>query len=508
MSKTITFYEPFGLHLQLFETSLEIAQNHLDRGDIVNFITCNALLPICEINPQKSLTYCTRCISRRNNGIKLLDPKVKLTPIQSLFTSQDRKEAKYLKTNFKNIEDLKSYKIENFSIGSGVYSSILDKAQSHQPSLPDYQNEIEDFIHTSFVIFKAFDNYLKKAETDLVYLFNGRHATGRPVLDACRINNINFRTIEYHCYLDQYKVFDNTQPHDFLYRAKKADKLWNDSRVDQQSKKKIGASYYNKSKANDLLYRDITKSQKKELLPKNWDHSKQNIAFFTNSEFESYAAFEFKEESVYESHFSGIKAILKSLDEVTHNLHIYIRLHPFLATVPKAKDEVSQYKKLSHPYVTIIWPDEPIDSTELLKQADKSVTYISSISMEAVFHKKPTILLSKHFTAHMGGCYLPNTHKEVMELLLKENLPALDPEGALKFGYYWESCGKKYKYYKNKSLEDGLFKNVKIDASPFIEDIILRNYHRPKLRKFRIFLEYLIHKFCIIYITGKINFKK
>tara|TARA_B100001093_G_scaffold516342_1_gene594891 strand:+ start:2977 stop:4488 length:1512 start_codon:yes stop_codon:yes gene_type:complete len=502
LSYKVTLYEPFGLHLQLFETTLEIAQKHLDKGDLVTIITCDGILPICEINRKKSLTVCARCISRRKNGLQLLNPKPDITSINSFYKAKDRNKARSLRTNFESIEDLKSYKLENFSIGTGVYSSLLDRAQNHQPVLSHYQNEIRDSILSSFFVFASFDNYLKEMKPDLVYLFNGRHATGRPVLDACRLNKTDFRTYEYHYYQNQYKVFNNTQPHDFLYRVQRANDLWNDSRVDQKSKEKIGSSFFKRDETNNLMTRDITKSQKKKLLPHNWDIKKHNIVFFTNSEFESYAAFEFKEESVYEDHFLGIKAILNSLQEIPHNLHIYIRLHPFLSSAPKAKDEVLQYNKITLPYVTIIRPDDPVESSELLKQADKIVTYISSISMEAVFHKKPTILLSKHFTAFMGGCYLPNTHGEVMNLLLEKNLPALDSKGALKFGYYWENCGEKYKFYVNKSIEDGLFKNVKVDVSPFVENVLLKNYHRPKLNKFRKFLEFLFKIICKKYITG------
>jgi hypothetical protein len=485
-----------------------LAQNHLDKGDEVEIITCNGILPICEVNPNKSITTCLRCISRRNQGLALLSSKVKTISLQSFYKKENRIAAKFLQTKFNSLTELKSYKIGRFKIGAGVYSSILDLAKNHEPNLTKYKGEISDFILTSYLIYCTFYDYLKSSGSSRVYLFNGRHATGKPIIAACNLKVVDFYTYEFHYYKDKYKLYKNTQPHDFLYELSKSNEYWSDPKVEQKVKDKIGAEFYKRKNISEFLSRDILKLQQKTLLPKDWDKNRHNVIFFTNSEFESYAAFEYKEESVYKNHFSGICDILESLKKLDHDIHIYIRLHPYLASVPEAKSEIKQYQTLEYDFMTLIQPDDPVDSYELIKRAGKVISYISTISMESSYMNKPTILLSKHLTAFMGSCYVPETHEEVLKLILDQNLNAKDREGALKFGYFWERFGESYKYYHNQRLESGYFKDIKVEVSPFIEDIILRNYHRPKLRKFRIFLENLLHKFCIIYITGKTTFKR
>jgi len=281
--------------------------------------------------------------------------------------------------------------------------------------------------------------------------------------------------------------------------ANEADKLWTKGANDKVKREAIAKSFFDRKSKNKNLSRDFSTKQKDGLLPKEWDSKKHNIVFFTSSEFESYAAFDFKEKSVYENHFDGILRILDNLKITKHNIHVYIRLHPNLSSVPKALEEVNQYSNLKFNFVSVIGPNDSVDSYSIMKNADKVMTYISSASMESAFIGKPTILLSKNLVGFMDCCYLPQSHREVMDLILDENLPPLDNSGALKYGYFWERWGHTYKHYRNDSLQNGLFKGVKVDVSPFVENSLLRNYHRPKLKIVRFVFEKLFKKFCIFY---------
>jgi hypothetical protein len=497
LTKKITFYEPFGLNLQLFETVLELAQLHLDKGHDVEFVTCNAILPVCEINPQKSITVCSRCISRRNHGISLLSKKVKIKSISS-FSFLNKHKNNLPKTDFETVEELKNYKINDFNIGAGVYSSVLDQAKYHKIDINEYRDLTNEFLITSFFIYRNFINYLSRNNTSRVYLFNGRHSTGKPIIAACKKFNKEFYTYEFHFYYNKFILCKNTQPHDYIYMAKEANKLWTKGVVDKEKREAVAKSFfYRKSKKYQSL--DFSKKQEDGLLPLNWDKKKHNIVFFTSSEFESYAAFDYKEKSVYENHFAGILRILIDLNHTKHNIHIYIRLHPNLSTVPKSLEEVHQYSNLKFNFLSVISPEDPVDSYSIMKNADKVMTYISSTSMESSFIGKPTILLSKNLVGFMNCCYLPQTHREVMNLILDDKLPPLDNTGALKYGYFWEKWGHAYKYYRNKSLQNGIFKGVKVDVSEFVENFLLRNYHRPKLKIVRFVFEKLFKKFCIFY---------
>ena len=76
MNKKVCIYCNVGHFIEVFEIQLEIAQQHLDRGDSVEFLFCDGFIPICEINIKKELETCLYCIGRRNSGISLLKGKV------------------------------------------------------------------------------------------------------------------------------------------------------------------------------------------------------------------------------------------------------------------------------------------------------------------------------------------------------------------------------------------------------------------------------------------------
>ena len=75
--RKVCIYSNIGHFIELYEIQLEIAQRHLDNGDSVEFLFCDGLIPICEINLNKEIDICLHCISRRNQGLKLLKGKYK-----------------------------------------------------------------------------------------------------------------------------------------------------------------------------------------------------------------------------------------------------------------------------------------------------------------------------------------------------------------------------------------------------------------------------------------------
>ena len=120
MNTKVCIYCNVGHFTEVFEIQLEIAQQHLDRGDSVEFLFCDGFIPICEINIKKKLDTCLYCIGRRNSGISLLKGKVVKKSLIQFTKFQDIQKVKNLKTHFDSLEDLKNYKLENFDIGQSV----------------------------------------------------------------------------------------------------------------------------------------------------------------------------------------------------------------------------------------------------------------------------------------------------------------------------------------------------------------------------------------------------
>ena len=107
--------------------------------------------------------------------------------------------------------------------------------------------------------------------------------------------------------------------------------------------------------------------------------------------------------------------------------------------------------------VTVIPPDADIDSYALLKGVDNVVSFGSSVGIEASFWGKPSILLGPCFYRNLGGTYQPHDHQQAMNLLAAR-LDPLPADGALKYGYWFQTHGFAFKYFEADGLFEGKFK--------------------------------------------------
>ena len=125
--------------------------------------------------------------------------------------------------------------MEKFNIGQAVYSSIADIKREHLPNINDYKSEISKFIKVVSKDYFCKKNFIQKRKPDLVYIYNGRHALERPVIEACRKFNINFKTHEF-AYNGGYILHENTLVQDLDSRMQQFEEIIKDA-SDAQIKK-------------------------------------------------------------------------------------------------------------------------------------------------------------------------------------------------------------------------------------------------------------------------------
>lgn len=58
----ILIVSPYTINTPHYETELEIAQKHLNAGDDVKFIFCQANLLACDVNRNHNIFICMQCI--------------------------------------------------------------------------------------------------------------------------------------------------------------------------------------------------------------------------------------------------------------------------------------------------------------------------------------------------------------------------------------------------------------------------------------------------------------
>src|ERR1700751_5872428 len=89
----VTLYGPYGWWSPHFETELELIELHLEKGDAVTYIICDAALCFCEINPQHDYLQCIGCFGRARQGSKRLGRPVRVVRLSQLIFQARREMA-------------------------------------------------------------------------------------------------------------------------------------------------------------------------------------------------------------------------------------------------------------------------------------------------------------------------------------------------------------------------------------------------------------------------------
>ena len=224
-----------------------------------------------------------------------------------------------------------------------------------------------------------------------------------------------------------------------------------------------------------------------------------NIVYFTSSQDEYFTLGREYDDTIYKHQNDSIYKILNSFKKIKDkNICLYIRIHPYLEKVFwKFNREI---EKLHDPQnnIFIIPPGSKISSYSMMLKSDKVLTYNSQTGIEAVYWKKPSILLGRRIYEDFKCCYVPKNHNEVMKLILKKNLTprSTDNIGALKYASFWVLGGVSFKYFKGSMKNGYKFKNSKLKFNT-INSLIY------SLGKFN---QYYIYNYFINYRFRKLKF--
>jgi hypothetical protein len=232
----------------------------------------------------------------------------------------------------------------------------------------------------------------------------------------------------------------------------------NDSHRDE-----IGAKFFmDRIRGVTPNWYSFLEQQQEGTLPTGWEATKRNIAIFSSSEDEFEGIDEEWDKTLYPSQLEGVKAIADSFAGLP-NFHFYFRLHPNLRRVTNSYTQ--QLRTLRAPNLTVLQPESSDSTYALMRNADKIITFGSTMGIEATFWGKPSILAGRSWYERLNGTYNPKTHSELVALL-QSDLPPMDKKGALIYGYYMSTFGQPYKYFRATGIRNGEFKGHQLKALP------------------------------------------
>ena len=470
----ILFFSPTNIYSNIAEIELELMQRHVDLGDTIHQIICEGEINFCEINKTHNKFQCLYCKHKHIKSNSLISKNVTVHKLKDYIPKQNQI---FMSQNydFENIDSLKSYWFDEYlDIGYCAASYLISEYRDPFYDVSTQQEHLKLIFETILKIYQATINFLTTNQIDIVYVWNGRMPTMRPVIRAAKAVNVNFRTFNNSTSFLRYDIVENHLHHDLNATANRILQHWNNSKEAIEIKEEIARKYYQKrtlkQESKTEIVNIFVNKQDADRLPDDWDATKINIAIFNSSEDEMSSISDEWKNLLYKDQYDGLCQLIKSVEKDSNfkNYHFYLRIHPNLSGV-KNKD-VDRILALQSSKLTIIPADSPVSTYLLIKETNKTVTFGSSAGIEAVFMEKPSILIGKCFYRNLpGGTYQPESHAEFIEMLLLP-LSALDKTAALMYGYFWSTFGTPLKYVEMKN-GNWLFKGRKLRSHIIYETL-------------------------------------
>ncbi|MEZ6015083.1 MAG: hypothetical protein R3F49_08220 [Planctomycetota bacterium] len=456
----VGLYSRWTPHL---ETDLELAENHLRAGDTVTQLSCERDLEACDIDPTHSVRACVRCIGRRNAGLRALSGPLSVRRFPSLLTADDRLALAQVKTRFESMAALRAYRFGSFDVGFAVQSSIIWARRDSDLELAAVADDVARFMRSACAMYLAVKRYLSEQPTDRVYVFNGRMAPMRAALRACQELGVECVIHERGCDPEHYSLHVNALPHDIANTERMIRAAWDAPAPDRNEKVRIATAWYDqRSNGGATSWISFTESQERSSLPQDWDPTRRNLTVFTTSEFEFAAISDEWSNPVFADNTAGLCDFVRAVAG-REGVHVYLRMHPNLKGLDNASTRA--LRALSVAGATVLAPESKVCSYALMGASEKVVVTGSSVGIEAAFRGVPALLAGKCYYRDLGAVHLPATFDELVEMALARDLPVLDREGALMYGYYMATFGHRFRHFAPRGLFDGEFKGERIKAS-------------------------------------------
>jgi hypothetical protein len=456
----ITIFAPYAEWSPHFETELELAELHLQKGDTVSFITCDAALTSCEPNHHHNYAICIKCMGRAKAGLTLLEERAHIIPLSSLILSisADLGIIDSISERPLSYEELYAIAIDNFDLGAAALSTMNSLFRDPYPNPAEHWSITCAVLTSALATYKALLKYLDENFCDIFYVLNGRLANLRAALRACQQRSVTCLVHERGSDLNSYILASNTMPHDPSFQLPYMSSIFEPAPIET---KEVYARQFYLERSRGIIHNwhSFTQHQQHGLLPAQWEQSSQRIAVFTSTESEFSSLRGYFPKGIYTSQKEALIEIVKDLIRDHYQGVFVVRMHP--NSHGTKSDFTNDLEQLHVPFLTVIPPLGKIDSYSLLKSSNAVLTFGSTIGIEAAYWGIPSILARWSYYQHLGSTYNPSSHEELVQYLLRPLQPKAR-EGAINYGYFAKVYGIRLRFVISHDVNDCTFKGEKI----------------------------------------------
>ncbi len=415
-----------------FVAECNFIEEHLTAGDDVDVLTCEASLLACDANPKLQLPNCLTCIGIRESAVSLLSKPINKRMLVSASAIAMLKNLRL--PHFQCMEDLKAFSIHGTCVGADVVSSIMTAVGDPNFDVVKNSKKIKKTIRDYLGVYLTALEYLNGGDYSLVYIFNGRFASAKAWIRACEQTNTDYYTMERLGMPDRVLKIKNGTVHGFSSYAAWISEFWNKNKGVEDVRKE--AVDFFEERPNGLLkgWNSFIKSQDRERLPAGWDSSKLNMGVFSSTDTEFAGIPEVFDGALYADQQSCYLRIAQILKEKDSSIHLYLRIHPNSKSEKNYWWDHEDFQNISN--LTVIPPDSPISSYQLMNSCEKTIVFMTTMGIEASYWGKPSILLSNSPYKGIGAVYEPDSESAAIQLICQRDLEAKPREAALAYGGY------------------------------------------------------------------------
>lgn len=455
--RRVLVYAPLALSTPHFETDLEIAQRHLDLGDEVELVVCDAELPSCQLNPAHETQRCIQCVSRNLQGAAQLSAKVPVLGLRAALTPEDHAALAGLPAQFATQEELRAFRFENFDAGLAALSSLIDFARSPRLDTARHAGLVQQTLRGAVLSFLALKRILAARRPDRAYIYNGRWGMVRSAVRACEAAGVPWWTHERGSDFRKFALYAGVLPHDKADFQRQALGAWRDAATQPDSRALAERFFSERRQRVEKTWFSYTKQQEQGRVPADWPRAARRIVFFTTSEFEYAAIADDTAGRIYPSQRAGARRIAQHLAQADAEAHLWVRVHPNDKGAETTRAWTDAVAGLAN--VTLILPEATIDSYALLDGADRVLTFGSTMGIEATFWGRAAICADHSFYGGNDAIYDAASEAELLDLLTRRGLPPKPREQVLPFGYYLNAFGEEFRHFSTEKISDYEFRS-------------------------------------------------
>ena len=460
--KTLLF-APFANWKLHYETDLELAQRALDDGDELTIVYCDGELPSCEPNPLHKPVMCRMCRARRNAGFRWLEEdNITFLPLSKI-AEYNAEQIDEIAEGCSSVDEVKSFEMDGSDLGMAAVSSTVSYYREPKLNWDEHGDILGKHLKNALLVHLGFSEFLDKHRFDRIILFNGRYSSLRPLLRLAQRRGLELLVHERGYEFGKFSLTHGTYPHAIQYIEDEIIRYAQDP-LPEEEKRKIGAEWFLERRAGvSQNWKSFTREQKEGFAREILNRDEFNITLFNSSEDEFVAIEEWKN-PYYDNQNSGIRKILKSFEN-EENIRFFLRVHPNLRDVENSQTRELERLAEEFDHLTVIPPESPMSTYELLDKADLILTFGSSVGIEAAFAGKPSIVMGRAPYLVLESCIVPVSHEAMVEIVkgYKERgvLPQVKDQAYL-YGYYMKKSGVRYKYLRQTGISDAvMLKNDK-----------------------------------------------